>query len=181
MKDKCTVVNISSGQVVYSIPELRVRRVFSPREKKNIEVSELEQLSQIPGGMELICNYLRVEDKEVVTHITNMEMPLEYWFTEDKLPQWMNTCGLDEFKDALDFAPAGIKDLIKKLAVSMPLNDYTKREAIKEQLGFDVSKAIENSKDDEPKQETKPLQRRKQVDNTPTVQRRVQPAADASK
>lgn len=61
----------------------------------------------------------------------------------------MDSCSIDEFKDALDFAPDGTKDLIKKYAVSKPLNDYDKREAIKAQLGFDVSKAIENMKPDE--------------------------------
>ena len=61
----------------------------------------------------------------------------------------MESCSIDEFKDALDFAPNGTKDLIKQYAVSKPLNDYDKREAIKAQLGFDVSKAIENMKPDE--------------------------------
>ena len=60
----------------------------------------------------------------------------------------MDTCSLDEFKDALDFAPNGTKDLIKKYAVSKPLNDFSKREAIKAQLGFDVTAAVENSKPD---------------------------------
>ena len=54
----------------------------------------------------------------------------------------MESCSIDEFKDALDFAPNGTKDLIKQYAVSKPLNDYDKREAIKAQLGLDVSKAI---------------------------------------
>jgi len=61
----------------------------------------------------------------------------------------MDTCSLDEFKDALDFAPEGTKDLIKKYAVEKPLNDFSKREAIKDQLGFDVSKALENIQPDE--------------------------------
>lgn len=34
MKDKCTVTNKSAGSVVYSIPELGVRRVFYSKEKK---------------------------------------------------------------------------------------------------------------------------------------------------
>lgn len=50
---------------------------------------------------------------------------------------------LDQFLDCLDFAPEVIKELIKTMAVELPLNDMSKREAIKEKLGFDVSKAIE--------------------------------------
>ena len=32
---------------------------------------------------------------------------------EAQIPTWINSCSLDEFKDALDFAPEGIKELIK--------------------------------------------------------------------
>ena len=67
----------------------------------------------------------------------------EYWLTEDNIPTWMNTCSLDEFKDGLDFAPEGVKELIKDHAINMPLNDMSKRDAIKTMLGFDVTKAIE--------------------------------------
>lgn len=173
MKDKCTVTNKSAGSVVYSIPELGVRRVFYSKEKKpNIAVSELEKLVQMPGGLELLYNYLMVEDKEIINYLINGEVAPEYWLTEDKIPDWLVTSSLDEFKDALDFAPEGTKDLIKKYAVLTELNDFSKREAIKEQLGFDVTRAIENSKDDEQKAETKQNTRRV-TPATTTPQRRV--------
>ena len=57
----------------------------------------------------------------------------------------MNTCSLDEFKDALQFAPQGVLDLIKKYAVSQPFNDMAKRIAIKDALQFDVTLAITNN------------------------------------
>ena len=76
----------------------------------------------------------------------NINEEQEYWLTEDKIPDWMKSCSLDEFKDALDFAPDGVKDLIKKYAVSMPLNDVAKREALESMLNFKVSNIIENSK-----------------------------------
>jgi len=50
---------------------------------------------------------------------------------------------LDQFLDCLDFAPEVIKEMIKTKAVDLPLNDMAKREAIKEKLGFDVTRAIE--------------------------------------
>jgi hypothetical protein len=34
---------------------------------------------------------------------------------------------LDAWKDALDFAPAGVIDLIKDFSVKLPLTDYNKR------------------------------------------------------
>jgi hypothetical protein len=96
----------------------------------------------------------------VLRYLINGEEAPEYWLTESNIPSWMETCSLDEFKDALDFAPEGTKDLIKQYAVSLPLNDYSKRQAIKEQLGFDVSTAIENSGEEVPSTPTTPGKRR---------------------
>lgn len=179
MKDVCNLANRSSGSVVYKIedPDLVRRRVIAPGEiVKNVPVVELERLMQIPGGKELFLNYLAVDDIEILSSLTSQEIPLEYWFTKDKLPGWMQQCSLDEFKDALDFAPEGVKDLIKSFAVSMPLNDFSKREAIKEQLGFDVTRAVENNapdKDEEQDKE-KPAARRAQATTTQT-RRVIQP------
>jgi hypothetical protein len=51
---------------------------------------------------------------------------------------------LDEWLDLLDFAPSGVMDLVKQLSVTIPLNDYNKRNALKEKIGFDVDAAIRN-------------------------------------
>ena len=55
----------------------------------------------------------------------------------------MKNGSLEQFLDCLDFAPDVIKDMIKDLAVELPLNDMAKRQAIQDKLGFDVTKAIE--------------------------------------
>lgn len=145
MRDTCTVTNKSTGRVVYKVPDLNIRREFRPREtKKDIAVKELEGLAAQAGGRVILYNYLMIHEKDVIEYLINGEVAPEYWLTEDKIPEWMNSCSLDEFKDALDFAPQGTKDLIRKYSVSLPLNDYSKRQAIKEMLGFDVTKAIEN-------------------------------------
>jgi hypothetical protein len=51
----------------------------------------------------------------------------------------------EAFLDCLDFAPQGVIDLIKKYAVSLPLSDYNKRQALKQKTGFDVDVALVNS------------------------------------
>ena len=83
-----------------------------------------------------------ISNPEVMTELLNEKPEPEYYLTEDKIDEWMKTCSLDEFKDALDFAPNGVKSLIKKHAVSLPLNDLAKCQALKDQLGFDALKAI---------------------------------------
>lgn len=142
------VTNRSRGSVVYKLPELNVRREFYPQETKTIAKSEIEQLTAQPGGRELLYNYLFIEDKEVIKDVINVEPEPEYWLTEENIPNWMQTSSLDEFKDGLDFAPDGIKDLIKKYAVELPLNDVSKRKAMLDQLNFNVDVAVESLKPD---------------------------------
>ena len=166
MKDRINVKNRSSGRVVYNIKEDGLRREFYPKEeKKNIPIAELQKLVQMPGGRELFYNYLQVDDPEVAKYLINAEIAPEYWITDEEMLQWIQTCSLPAFQDALDFAPDGVKDLIKKYAVSLKLNDYDKRQAIKEQLGFDVTAAIENSGEESGTATT----------STTTTQRRTKP------
>ena len=174
MDKMCKVTNRSAGRVIYNIPEDHIRREFYNKETKEIALSELEKLAQQPGGRKLIYNYLSIQDADTIGHLVNRPIEPEYWLTEDKIPEWMNTCSLDEFKDALDFAPEGIKDLIKKYAVSLPLNDFAKRQALFEQLGFNVTKAIENSGEEgEPAKTSKPAERRVIRNENAETQRRV--------
>lgn len=137
------VINRSNGFVAYVIPDKHIRREFNPREVKKVEFDELVEVSMQAGGRELLYNYLLIKDAAAMREILNVNEEPEYWLTEEKIPSWMGACTLNEFKDALDFAPEGVKDLIKKYSVSLPLNDVAKREAIKEMLNFDVTKAIE--------------------------------------
>lgn len=179
MKETCNVTNKSAGQVIYSLPDERIRRVFAPKEKKVLEVKELEKLVQRGGGKELFYNFLQVDDIEIANYLINGEVAPEYKIKEADMPAWMNECSLPEFQDALDFAPQGMIDIIKKLAVDMPLNDYSKREAIKEQLGFDVSKALEMKKASEENAAvapTKPAGRRVAI-TTDTAEQGEQVAA----
>lgn len=151
MTQEYKVSNKSAGKVVYSVPELGVRREFSVNETKTLPLNELQALSMRPGGRELLYNYLYVHDVKAIENIMNDEIAPEYFLTKEQIPSWMTSCSLDEFKDALDFAPEGTKDLIKHFATTMPLTDMNKCEAIKEQLGYDVSKALEHDKESKEK------------------------------
>jgi hypothetical protein len=65
--------------------------------------------------------------------------------SEQQIVDLLKHGSLDAFLDCLDFAPAGVIELIKKYAVSLPLDDYEKRQALKAKTGLDVDKAIANS------------------------------------
>lgn len=64
------------------------------------------------------------------------------------IPSWLNTCKQEEFEDALNFAPEGVKELIKQYSVSVPLTDTEKRKLVLEKLDFDVDAAVKNSEAD---------------------------------
>lgn len=146
MENKIAVTNRSFGTVIYSIPEMGLRREFAPKETKKITPAELEALTSQPGGRELIEGYLLVHDAKALEEIVNVQVEPEYWLTEENIPGWMQSCSDDEFIDALNFAPEGVKSLIKDYAVKLPLNDFNKINAIKDILGFDVMSALKINK-----------------------------------
>lgn len=55
---------------------------------------------------------------------------------------------MDEFLDALDYAPKGMIDVIKKYALELPMTDLNKAEALKEKTGFDTLKALNFMKEE---------------------------------
>jgi hypothetical protein len=143
--DKNTLIKIAnrnSGRVGYQIPEMGINRQFAARETKEITFEELEKLSFTPGGMTLLEDYLVVRNEEALETI-GIKVEPEYFYSTDDIKRILNTGSLNEFLDLLDFAPDGVLDEVKDLAVSMPLNDMSKRNAILEKLDFDVTKAIE--------------------------------------
>ena len=137
------VINKFNGTVGYDVPELGVHRNFYPRESKEISLEELERLSFVPGGDVILKEYLEVADEEAVIALFNEQLEPEYHYSEEDIRKLLTTGSLDQFLDCLDFAPSVVKDMVKDLAVELPLNDMAKRQAIQDKLGFDVTKAIE--------------------------------------
>lgn len=135
--------NRSGSTVYYSIPELNnLRRELAPGEEIIVTYNELEKLSFKPGGRTLMANFLQVRAEEVTKSLGVRTEP-EYYMNEQQIVDMLRTGSLDQLLDCLDFAPIGVKDLIKTFAVKLPLTDTRKIAAIKEKTGFDVTKAIE--------------------------------------
>lgn len=140
------VKNRSAGRVLYSIPEVGIRREFAPGEVKRISAEELEKLSFQPGGREIMSQFLQIQSQEAIDNLGIAVEP-EYNMTEAQIQKLILSGSLDEFLDCLDFAPIGTIDLLKAYCVTLPVTDYEKRQALKAKLNFDVDSAIENSKE----------------------------------
>lgn len=149
-KTTCLVKNRGAGHVSYRIPEDGIRRSFAPGETKEITYKELEKLTYQPGGMMLLTNYLQITEEDTLRSF-GMRVEPEYHMSDRDVAALIKTGSLDAFLDALDFAPVGVIDLIKKLSIEIPLMDMAKRRALKEKTGFDVDAAlrhIEEEKED---------------------------------
>ena len=140
--DKVRVENRANAIVCYRVPETKIIRRFVPREVKEIEMGELRQAIQIPGTYRLIESNLIIHNKEAVDELLPNAEP-EYFYNKDDIDFLLERGTLDQLMDALDFAPDGVKDLIKERAVKNELNDMRKREAILAATNFNVTKAIE--------------------------------------
>ena len=138
------VTNRDNGMVGYTIPDLNnLTRTFAAGETKEVSMEELRKLAWLPGdgGLILLRDYLVLDNKEAVEELLNQVEP-EYFYTEEDVKNLLLNGSLDALKDCLDYAPVGTIDLVKQVAVELPLNDVAKRKAILEMTGFNVDSAI---------------------------------------
>ena len=143
------VTNRDNGSVGYSVPDLGVHRTFQPKESKEISAEELRKLSYLPGGDVIIKDYLIIHNEEVLKELVG-ELEPEYYYSEDEVKTLLLSGSLEQLQDCLDFAPNGVIDLIKSLAVSLKIDNVSKRKAIQDKTGFNVTRAIEiNEETDE--------------------------------
>lgn len=165
------VTNRSASRVHYAVPELGIKsRDFSPGETKKIRYEELEGLSFIPGGVELIRDYLLIQNEEAREDLVGKVEP-EYNMTANEVKELILHGSEDEWLDCLDFAPEGVIDIIKTLAVELPLTDTRKMEDFKKKKGVDLARMIQA------KQEEEAEARAAQAQQEQGLQRRVQPNA----
>lgn len=166
------VRNRSTSVVVYSVPDLNVKREFSAGEIKEISQQELEILLQQPGGRVILTEYLQV-NKEDIAHLDVIQPEQEYFYSDEDVKNIMRNGSLDEFLDMLDFAPEGVMDMIKTYAVQLPLTDLYKVNALREKTGFDSAKALENSMDENGELQVANVPKRRVVTEAPKQERRI--------
>ena len=172
------VTNRDNGTVGYTIPDLGINRTFQAEETKKITMEELRKLSYLPGGEYILRNCLVIKDNDAIEELLG-EVEPEYTYTEEDVKNLLLTGSLDALLDCLDFAPTGVIELVKSLAVSLEINDISKRNAILEKTGFNVTKAIEinhetneNSEDTVKTRRTAPITQKNTV-----VERRTTPTS----
>lgn len=145
MVDKNTIIKVTNrdnGSVGYYIQDLDIRRDFMPGETKEVTMEELQKLHVQRGGPALLRMCLVLDNKDAIKELLG-EVEPEYFYNEKDIKNLLLNGSIEQFLDCLDFAPSGVIDLIKDLAVKLEISDIRKRDAIKTKTGFDVTKAIE--------------------------------------
>lgn len=137
-KTMVTVRNRSNSIIVYNVDDLRVRREFMPNAAKQVPLEEIYALSQQAGGPEIIANYLFIESPAAVKKMS-MNVEPEYYLDDKGVIALLTSGSVDALLDCLDFAPAGVIDLILKYAVELPVTDTRKIQAIKDKTGADIA------------------------------------------
>lgn len=174
-----TVINKSGGRVAYELPELNhLHRTYGIGESKKVPYNEIRLLSYSKGGMKLIKDYLTILDEEVVAELIGDVEP-EYYYTRKEVEDLLKFGTLDQLEDCLNFAPAGILEMVKNMAIEMKLNAVDKRKMIGDKFGINLDRSIEILMEDEAENApAKPLVR-KAAAKAATVE--SEPAAPARK
>lgn len=148
------VQNLTDHTVVYISYEGR-RRAFESQRKMNIPAIELRQLVYSRGGLQLIKHFLRIGNKELAEELGVEDTEHEYKWTEKDVVDLLENGSLDRLRDALDYAPLGIIDLIVDKAVNMPVTDVNKRKIISEATGKNIETMIQRMEEAETATEEK--------------------------
>jgi hypothetical protein len=105
-------------------------------------MDELRKLSYISGGKLLLQDYLIVQNQDALRELLSDDVEPEYYYGEEEIKKLLLTGSNDQLLDCLEFAPEGVIGLVKDLAVSLKINDISKRNIILEKTGFNVTNAI---------------------------------------
>lgn len=139
------VQNLTASVVSYIVPETNNVRHFSGQQLRNdITAGELRSLYATKGGRVLIEDYLGIKNKELAEefNISTDVFEHEYSWTQKEVDDVLTTGSLDSLKDALEFGPEGIKQLIIDRAIDLRIPDNNKLAAIQEFTGRDVGNMI---------------------------------------
>lgn len=154
LQKRVMVINRGDTDIVYNIPVLRVRREIPRRHKLELTVEELQELTYIPGGRKLINKYLLVQDKEVCDFL-GLEIEPEYFYTEAEVRKLLKEGTIEQLIDCLEFAPEGVIELIKKIAIEEKLDSTIKRQIISDTLKINLDAMIRNNELSKIETETK--------------------------
>lgn len=176
--DKVRLRNLTKNTAVYTTPATGVRREIPPLGYIEVKAEEVRECSYDQGCSNLLRDYVQVCNRELAQELGIDENMVEYNWTDKDVEHAVTDADMDVLLDALDFAPAGIKQAIIDKAVDLEIPDIRRREAITKATGVNINRVIENKQLVGEGKETKtPQRRRVQQKSASTKTRRTQAKA----
>lgn len=183
--DIVEITNLLDCTCGYIVELTGVRRSLPAHASFKVKASELRELNYQLGGQEILKNYIRVDNAALAKEFgVDVDNTPEYSWGRKEVENCLVNEDIDVLLDALDFAPAGIKQLIADMAVELEISDVNKRQAISKAMGIDVDSMIQNkhafdSAEDED-EKPKTTRRRTTKAATSTKTRRVKKTEDTA-
>lgn len=166
--------NLTDMPVAYHVPSLGdLRRELPPRASIRVKAGELRQLNYERGGSLLLHDYINVGNVELAREFGVSDDTVEYNWTIEDVDKALTTDDLDVLRDAMDFAPEGIKQTIADRAVELKIPDSNRRNIISNATGLDIDSMIKNKEIIDADKVEKKTTAKRRVSSTTTKQRRV--------
>ena len=106
-----------------------------------------------------------IKDTDALSALNMADVEPEYHYTEEDVRALIHQGSLDQLEDSLNFAPEGVINLIKDIAVKEEVSDIRKRDLIYKKTGFNVNNAINvnHIMEDDSQSETEEAPKRKEA------------------
>ena len=179
--DKIRLRNLTKNPAVYVTPATGIRREIPPLGYIEVTAGEIRECSYDSGCSNLLRNYVQVCNPALAREIGVSDETIEYNWGDKEVTEAVTTADMDVLLDALDYAPAGIKQAIVDKAVEIELPDMRKRQIIDDALGINITHKIDNAriaKESTTVKKTAP-KRRRVTDSTSTTDTKKRRAATA--
>ena len=144
--DKVRLRNLTKNPAVYITPATGIRREIPALGYIEVTAGEVRECSYDAGCSNLLRNYVQVCNRELARELGVSDDMIEYNWGDKEVTAAVTTADMDVLLDALDFAPAGIKQAIVDKAVELAIPDMDRREAIEKAMNININRIIENKK-----------------------------------
>lgn len=149
LKKKIKVWNRSRAHLTYTVSDMRIKRSFTPMGTHGdmllVPVEEVQALMYEPGGRTMLSDYLLIKDQEVCEFL-GLTVEPEYYYETEQVKELLKNGTIEQLQDCLEFAPAGVIDLIKKYAVEDEIDSHVKRDIIGKALNLSIDSMIRNNR-----------------------------------
>lgn len=134
------VTNRDNGEVVVVLSNDKLIH-FNAGETRKISLEDLAEMRSGEGNRVLLKDYLMIKDQQALDYL-EIETEPEYFYTKEEIQVLLETGTLEQLEDCLNFAPEGVLDILKDVALSIELPDTRKRKLIAQKIGYDIDNII---------------------------------------